>query len=63
MPKLTSKPVRYERVISDRIARGILDLEQRRSSIKYAALCIQSFTLVLPLVDMNNVCEVVRFLL
>ena len=63
MPKLTSKPVHYEHVASDRFVRGILDMEQRHSSIMYAALCIQSFTSVLLLVDMNNMCEVVRFLL
>ena len=63
MPKLTIKPVRYELVTSDRFARGILDLEQRHGSINYAAFCIQSFTLVLLLVDTNKVCEVVRFLL
>ena len=63
MPKLTSKPVRYERVASDRFNRGILDLEQRRGSIDYAALGIQSLTLVLLLVNTNNVCEDVRFLL
>ena len=63
MPKLTSKPVRYERVGSDRFTGGILDLEQRRGSIDYAALGIQSFTLVLLLVNTNNVCEVVRSLL
>ena len=40
MPKLTSKPVRYERVASDRFTRGILDLEQKRGSIDYAALGI-----------------------
>ena len=63
MPKLTSKPVRYERVGSDRFTRGILDLEQRRSSIDYAALAIQNFTLMLLLVNANNVYEVVRSLL
>ena len=61
MPKPTSNPVRYECVASDRVARGILELEQRRSSINYAALCIQSFTLVYLLVDTNNLCEAVRF--
>ena len=40
MPKLTSKPVRYERVASDRFTHGILDLEQKRGSIDYAALGI-----------------------
>ena len=40
MPKLTRKPVRYERVGSDRFTRGILDLEQKRGSIDYAALGI-----------------------
>ena len=63
MPKLTSKPVRYERAGSDRFTRGILDLEQRRGSIDYAALGIQSFTLMLLFVNMNDVCEVVRSLL
>ena len=63
MPKLTSKPVRYERVASDGFTRGILDLEQRCGSIDYAALGIESFTLVLLLVNTNNVCEVVCFLL
>ena len=61
MPKLTNNPVRYECVASDRVARDILDLEQRRGSINYAALCIQSFTSVLLLVDTNNLCEAVRF--
>ena len=61
MPKLTSNPIRHECVVSDRVARGILDLEQRRGSINYAALCIQSFTSVLLLVDTNNLCEAVRF--
>ena len=63
MPKLTGKPIRYERVTSGRFTGGILDLEQRRSSIDHAALGIESFTLVLLLVNTNNVCEVVRFLL
>ena len=63
MPKLTSKPVRYERVGSDRFTRGILDLEQRRSSVDYAALAIQSFTLMLLLMNANNVYETVRSLL
>ena len=59
MPKLTSKPVRYERVTSDRFARCILDLEQRHGSINYAVLCIQSFTSVLLLVDMNKLYDFV----
>ena len=63
MPKPTIKPVGYERVTSDRFPRGILDLEQRCGSIEYATLSRKSFTLVLLLVDTNNMCEVVRFLL
>ena len=63
MLKLTIKPVGYERVTSDRFARDILDLEQRCGSIEYATLGRKSFTLMLSLVDTNNVCEVVRFLL
>ena len=63
MPKLASKPVRYERVGSDRFTGGILDLEQRRNSVDYAALAIQSFTLMLLLMNANNVYEIVRSLL
>ena len=63
MLQLTGNPVRYECVASDCVTRGILNLKQRRGSINYAAFCIQSFTLVLLLVDTNKVCEVVRFLL
>ena len=61
MPKLTSNPVRYECVASDRVARGILDPGQRRGSINYAVLYMQSFTSMLLLVDTNNLCKAVRF--
>ena len=63
MPKLTNNPVRYERVASDRLTCGILDLGQRCDSIEYAALGIKIFTLMLLFVDTNDLCEVVRFLL
>ena len=63
MPILTDKPVHHGCVAPDRFTRGILNLEQRRGSIDYAPFCVQSFTLVLLLVNTNDVCEVVRFLL
>ena len=63
MPKLTSKPVRYERVIFDRFACSILDLQQRCRSIEYAALGMKKFTPMLLFVDINDLCEGVRFLL
>ena len=63
MPKLTSNPVCYERVAFDRFTRGILDLEQKRGNIDYAALRIQGLALVLLLVDTNNVCKIVHSLL
>ena len=40
MPKLTTDPVRYKRVASDRCACGVLDLEQRHGSANYVTLCI-----------------------
>ena len=63
MPKFTIKPVSYERVTSDRFARGTFDLEQRCGSFDYTAVGIKDFTLMLLFVDTVDLCEVFRFLL
>lgn len=57
--KLTSKPLHYRPVGCDLLACGIRDLEEAVRGIDYAALTIQDFAFIFPLVCTNDLDEAI----